>query len=56
VLVIVREIALWKGFHMQLMNILVPVLRCVSADTIEFLFVVEDKPGVFEEMIRNVTK
>jgi len=38
-------------------NIWVPVLRCVSVDTIECpCFVVEDKPSVFEEMGRNVRK
>jgi len=38
-------------------NMLVPVLRCVSVDSIECpCFVVEDKTGVFEEMGRNVRK
>jgi len=39
-------------------NMLVPVLRCASVDTIECpCFVVEDKPGVFEEIMgRNARK
>jgi len=38
-------------------DILVPVLRCVSVDTIGCLcFVIEDRPGLFEEMGRHVTK
>ena len=33
------------------MNMLVPKLRCVSVDSFEELcFVVEDKPGLFEEL------
>jgi len=47
----------WTKEYAVNANMLVPVLRCVSVDTIECpCFVVEDKPGLFEEMGRNVRK
>ena len=39
------------------MKVLVPQLRCVSVDTFEdSCFVVEDKPGLFEELGSDLRK
>jgi len=52
-------IARWKKEYDvdELMNQLVPKLRCVTVDAFEnSCFVVEDKPGLFEEMGTDITK
>ena len=41
----------------EVMKVLVPQLRCVSVDTFEdSCFVVEDKPGLFEELGSDLRK